>query len=163
MAAYVVMTPPGREAEADATILVRDGFRWLAFLVPVLWFAWHRMWLWASGFLVLDLAISVASGQTGWEAIAFAVGVLVNLWAGFEAASLLSGDLERRGWRMADVVVAPGVQAAEDIHFSNMAAAGAFDRPAPALSAGPARARPLPPRRDNDGPALGLFDHDGDR
>ena len=43
MASYVVMEPP--EGGPEQAILVRDGFALLAFIMPFLWFLWHRMWL----------------------------------------------------------------------------------------------------------------------
>ena len=159
MAAYVVLIPPRAGSGEEEAVVVRDGFAWLAFLVPVLWFAFHRMWLWAAGLLLLDFALSLAAERTGWRVTALAIGLLANLLVGLEAGATRVAHLRRNGWREADVVVAPGRYAAEDIHFANVAARGDIPGPAPAA---PARALPLPPR-DDDGPALGLFDHDGNR
>lgn len=159
MAAYVFLIPPHAAAGDGESVAVKDGFAWIAFIVPVLWFAFHRMWLWAAGFLLLGLALALLAGLTGWEFAATGLGLLANLWAGLEAGSLRAAHLERHGWTEADIVVAPGRGAAEDIHFANLAAGGdALKAP----GAAPPPSRALPRGRD-DGPALGLFDHEGDR
>ncbi len=161
MAAYVFLSPPARTVDGvEDTVAVRDGFAFLAFLVPVLWFAFHRMWLWAAGFLALGVVLAVAADRTGWQGSALLLGLLANIWAGLEAGTARVSHLKRNGWIEADVVVAPGRQAAEDIHFANAAARGDAAG-APSAPAWPA-ARPRP-RDDDDGPALGLFDHEGDR
>ncbi len=157
MTAYVVLIPPRARADDEDVVLVRDGWAWLAFIAPVLWFAFHRMWLWAAGFLALGLVLSVAADRFGWQLAAAAVGVLANLWAGLEAGALRIDHLRRAGWTEGDVVVAPGRQSAEDIHFANVALAGTAPAPAAMMPA-----RPVP-SRGGEGPALGLFDHDGDR
>ena len=56
MASYVVMEPPGasRNDAAAGAVLVRDGFSFLAFLLPPLWLLWHRLWIEAA--LVFALA-----------------------------------------------------------------------------------------------------------
>lgn len=159
MAAYVVLSPPRADAGDEESAVVKDGFTWLAFIVPVLWFAFHRMWLWAAGFLVLGFALFVAADRTGWQVAAVVLQILANLWAGLEAGTMRVAHLERNGWSTADIVVAPGRRAAEDIHFAKVAAKGGATRP-PAVAPGVGRTFPPP---DDEGPALGLFDHDGGR
>ena len=159
MAAYVILIPPNADPGDDGAVVVKDGFAWLAFVIPVLWFAFHRMWLWAAGFLVLGFVLSLAADRTDWQVTALVLGLLVNLWTGLEAGAMQIAHLRRNGWSEADIVVAPDRQAAEDIHFANAVASGGITRPPAGTSA---RGNSLPPRGD-EGPALGLFDHDGGR
>ena len=35
----------GRQRRRRRAVFVRDGFSWLAFLLPPLWLLWHRLWL----------------------------------------------------------------------------------------------------------------------
>lgn len=158
MAAYVVLSPP-HAGDEEGPIVVKDGFAWLAFAVPVLWFAFYRMWLWAAGFLVLGFALALAAEWTGWLATALMLGLLANLWAGLEGGAMRAAHLRRTGWKEADIVVAPGRDAAEEIHFADVATRGDTAGPPAPM---PARANPRHPRGD-DGPVLGLFDHDGGR
>ena len=51
MASFVVMEPPLDRATRDE-LIVRDGFHWLGFFLPLLWFLWHRLWIEAA--VVLD-------------------------------------------------------------------------------------------------------------
>lgn len=153
MASYIVLTPPDAEAGAD-DILVRDGFTWLAFLVPLLWFAWHRMWLWAAAFLLAGLAVSVVADRTDWGGTAIFALAMMALWAGFEAGAQRVAALADRGWIIRDVVVASGRDMAEAIWFDR-------PRPAPRLTKGRKGAIAAPAARRAGGPALGLLDYDG--
>jgi hypothetical protein len=153
MASYVVLTPPDTEA-GDEEILVRDGFTLLAFLVPVIWFVWHRMWLWAAAFLLGGLAVAVAIDRTDWDGTALFAAFLMALWAGLEAGGQRVGALVGRGWTVRDVVVASGRDVAEAAYFRS-----AKPEAPPTGSA----SRPVRPvaARQSGGPALGLLDYDG--
>ncbi|MDP1639902.1 MAG: DUF2628 domain-containing protein, partial [Hyphomicrobium sp.] len=49
MVTYSVHVPPNVSANrlesAEQLVFVKDGFSWLAALVPPLWLLWKRMWL----------------------------------------------------------------------------------------------------------------------
>ena len=44
MASYVFLTPPGRAPGDEKTVVLRDGFSFLAYLFPPVWFLLHRLW-----------------------------------------------------------------------------------------------------------------------
>ena len=52
----------GRAGAADATF-IRDGFSWLAFLLPPLWLLWHRLWI--AAVLALIALVLAAGARTG--------------------------------------------------------------------------------------------------
>ncbi|WP_337875138.1 DUF2628 domain-containing protein [Elioraea sp.] len=102
MRIWTVHVRPGHE-----TILVREGFAWLAFLFPVLWFLAHRMWL----VVVLYLAGATILGAAMRdlpEALIALAGLAVQLLIGFHARDLRRWTLARRGWRLLGVVAARG-------------------------------------------------------
>jgi hypothetical protein len=102
MRVWTVHVRQGRE-----TVLVREGFAWLAFLFPLLWFLANRMWL----VLVLTLALGVAFGAVAdrlAEPLVIAVGLAAQVLIGFHARDLRRWTLARRGWAMIGVVAAPG-------------------------------------------------------
>ena len=106
MAIYVVMEPPGRTEAADATIFVRDGFSWLAFLVSPLWLAWHRLWVEAALAFVAMGLISMFGQWLGLDWAGSALSLLVSLYIGLEGQGLRIAALRRRGWHEWGVIEA---------------------------------------------------------
>jgi hypothetical protein len=112
MASYVVMEQPGRTGTADVA-LVRDGFSWLAFVVPPLWLAWRRLWFEALlAFLVLAL-VSALGEVSGWGFVASLLTLAVSLYVGLEGQNLRVAALRRRGWREWGAVEAASLVDAE--------------------------------------------------
>lgn len=114
MASYVVMEPP--ETHSDAA-LVRDGFYFFAFPVPVLWFLWHRMWLEAG---IAFIAAIVIGLMPGLSPLSFPLALLVGLYVGLDAAALRISALRRRGWREWGVVEAANRIEAETRYFTEL-------------------------------------------
>lgn len=112
MAAYVVMEPPGGEKAEDAT-LVRDGFSWLAFVVPPLWLLWHRLWIEALlAFIVLG-ALSAVGEMLDLGLSGSLLIFLVALYTGLEGAALRITALRRHGWREGGVIEADTIADAD--------------------------------------------------
>ena len=143
MAVYTLhMRGDGPDA-ARAAVLVPEGFSKSAFVFGIFWFLRHRLWLaalaWIFALLLLGLASSVLSvSATFWLAVLFTV------LTGLEANALHRRALVRRGYPIADIVVAAGRDVAERQFFARF-----DDEPAP-----PSR----PATRSAGAPAvLGLF------
>lgn len=146
MAVYVVMEPPGRGHDADATTFVRDGFSWLGFLVPPLWLLWHRLWI-EAGLAVVAIGASAALGEAfGLPAAGALLTLLVMLGVGLEGQALRIAALARRGWRQWGVVVADDLDDA-DARYATDAASAVSQEPLPeprSLPGTPPFARPAP-------------------
>lgn len=102
MRVWTVHVRPGH-----GTILLREGFAWLAFLFPGLWFLVNRMWL----VLVLYLAGAVLLGAAMRDLpdpLIGLAGLAVQLLIGCHARDLRRWTLARRGWRLLGVVAAAG-------------------------------------------------------
>jgi Protein of unknown function (DUF2628) len=98
----------------DRFAFVRDGFHFWAFVLGVVWLAWHRLWLALLGWIVAVVAIDIAMTALGSSEMAvFLADVLLALLLGFEAASLQRWTLSRRNWRQLDIVVADDEESAE--------------------------------------------------
>jgi hypothetical protein len=139
MAVYVAMEPPG--ADRENAVFVRDGFTLPAFLVPVVWFLWHRMWIEAVLALALTLLLGSLDALGGLAAPL--ASLLVSLVIGLEAPTLRLWALRRRGWRERGVAEAENAADAEVRFFL----AGGTDAP------------PAAGRRARAGePVLGLLD-----
>ncbi|MFC3326995.1 DUF2628 domain-containing protein [Mesorhizobium cantuariense] len=151
MAIYVVMEPPGRSEKVDATAFVRDGFAWLGFLVPPLWFAWHRLWIEAALTFVIMGLLSMLGQKLGLGLAGSLLSLLVSLYVGLEGQGLRIAALRRRGWHEWGVVQAGRLDEA-DIHYALEAEALADEAaPVQRMVPDPALARPAQP-----GIALGL-------
>jgi hypothetical protein len=160
MSVYTVHAPPPRRGELDSDptrfAFVRDGFSVWAFLFAPLWMLRHRLWLAFFGYLVVVAAVQVALMAFGTaDGAKIAVGILLALLVGFEAASLRRWTLGRRRWQSLGVVVADDLEAAERRFFDAWMAEGR--RPSvPAAAASTARpANGAPPD------VVGLFPQPG--
>src|SRR5690606_28370124 len=133
-------------------LLVRDGFHFFAFLLPVVWLLFHRLWIEAAAAFVIALGIGAFGTYPGIGTASSVLGFLAAMLLGMEAASLKLAALRRRGWREWGVVEAANADEAE-LRFVTCVASDETERPEAASTAVPAHARPRLP----SGPALGML------
>lgn len=159
MATYVVMEPPaGNAAEAaERAVILRDGFAFLAFLVPPLWLLWHRLWLEAILAVAAGIALTSLGELAGFGLLGAALSLLVSIFVGLEGQALRIARLRRRGWREWGVVEA-GNRADAEIRYlaggePDEAAAQTVHLPASIPAQG----------RSSAAPALGLLGYPGRR
>lgn len=151
MAIYVVMEPPGRTQQADATAFVRDGFAWLGFLVPPLWLLWHRLWIEAA-LAFVALGLLAALGEiAGFGLAGSLLTLLVSIYVGLEGQALRVAALRRRGWREWGVVEAESIDDADTRYVTDADAAPEESLLAPRIVPDATLARPA-----QTGLALGL-------
>jgi hypothetical protein len=98
MASYVVMEPPA-EADRDDVVFVRDGFHFIAFIVPFIWLFWYRLWIEGVVALVVAVAIGWLSGPMLLGNWAMGLSLLVSIYVGIEGPALRQAALRGRGWR----------------------------------------------------------------
>ncbi len=91
--------------EGDLPAAVPDRFRWSAALLPPVHALLHRAWAMLALWLVITVAIVVASLWIGGEA-GFWLYVLFAAWLGFAAPEFHARALARRGWRHGSEIVA---------------------------------------------------------
>ena len=124
-------------------VFVRDGFSFWAFLLTSLWMLRHRLWLVLLGYVVVATALQVGVHLLDASAtVMFAVGFLLSLLVGFEAATLRRFTLGRRGWTNVGIVVGDDVELAERRFFDSwVRATPARRRRRRPLAAAPRRRR----------------------
>lgn len=109
MKTFVVMAPPefedieGSPTETDRLQFISDSFAPLAFLFSGIWLLVHRMWLVFLGYLGFVLVIELLSVTISREAMGV-VAFCVTIIFGFEAQALRRWSLERRKWRVVDII-----------------------------------------------------------
>jgi Protein of unknown function (DUF2628) len=155
MTVYTVHQPRPRKGETtadpDRFVFVRDGFYFWAFLLGPLWMLWHRLWLVLVLYVAGTTALQVGLWRLGVsDGIKFAIGVLIALLVGFEAASLRRWTLGRRRWNNVGLVVAPDLESAERRFFDSWVARRS---PPPAAPVPPSPPR-IPPSTPD---VVGLF------
>lgn len=131
MSTFIAMTPPEGDPHGTRTVFVRDGFALLAFIFPVFWFLWHRIWLWALGFIAIAIGSNLLMEADGWLVTGLCLWLAASLFAGLEGRNLRVERLAARGWRLSNVVRADGIAEAELRHFgkSDGEPAGADEAP----------------------------------
>ncbi len=90
---------------AAQLVFVKDGFSWLAAILPLIWFLVKGLWLELLVFLGVSLVITWGIEASG--ALAEISGMLlliIQIILGFEAGAIQSAALERRGWKLVGTV-----------------------------------------------------------
>ncbi|WP_099867058.1 DUF2628 domain-containing protein [Pararhizobium haloflavum] len=158
MASYVVLKPPGGDPAGEDAVFIRDGFAFLALVLPIVWFLWHRLWLWALVFIALAIATSMMMMTDDWYAAGFALSVATSLLAALEGQNLRIGKHLSKGWEQVAVIAADDVGTAEAVYFAG------HESYAPAVQASPPAARPSEAPRTRRKPGTyGLFEWNGER
>jgi uncharacterized protein DUF2628 len=119
MASWMVMEPAGNGHAANAidAAFVRDGFSFLAFLLPPLWLLWHRLWIEAALAIAALVLAAALHEVTGFALAAPLLWLLVSLFVGLEGNGLRIAALRRRGWQEWGVVEAGSLDDA-DAHYA---------------------------------------------
>ncbi len=125
MSTYVVMEPPlkRRDPVSDKAVFVRDGFAFLAFLVPPLWLLWHRLWIEAAFAFAAVLALAGLGEVAGFGVTGSLLSLLVSIYVGLEGPALRLAALRRRGWHQWGAIEADSVPDAEIRYLTEAAGA----------------------------------------
>jgi hypothetical protein len=159
MAIYVVMEPPAANAveAAERAVLIRDGFAFLAFLVPPLWLLWQRLWIEAALAFAAGVGLTALGETAGLGLLGAALSLLVSIYVGLEGPALRINALRRRGWRDRGVVEAANAREAEIRYLAGE------EEPEEMAVEVPPLAPTGAPRPASTGPALGLLGYPGRR
>jgi hypothetical protein len=121
MASFYALTPKTCRDPAVETLFIRDGFSWGAFLLPLPWMLYRRLWLIVVLSVVVLFLASLAAEEFGLDGLSLAFGLILSLWTGFEGGHLRAMHLEKKGWRIEDVINAPDIDTAEALYFEALA------------------------------------------
>lgn len=103
---------------------VPQGFSWAAFLLPVIWALWHRLWWLALALLAAQAAIGALIAPLAADPLSQSViPVAAQLLFGVLANDWRRAILRRRGLVETALVAAPDRMAAEHRYFQSR-----FDR-----------------------------------
>ncbi|NLH81597.1 MAG: DUF2628 domain-containing protein [Phyllobacteriaceae bacterium] len=158
MTTFTVHAPAGdvvAAARDDLLVFVPEKASFAAFLVPMLWAPWRRLWEVFLGSLVVTVAIQVIGARLD-PRLGAILSLAFAVWFALVANDLRRWTLERRGHRLVAVVEADDVEAAEARFLAGLADParprfGEVERPsappaaAPSVPAHVAPSRDLPP------------------
>ncbi|MEJ2125404.1 MAG: DUF2628 domain-containing protein [Alphaproteobacteria bacterium] len=107
------------EQRASELVFVKEGFSIFAFLAPLIWLLFNRMWWEAAAFfcLMMFLEITVSLLGIGPE-ITAVISFLINIIFAFEARNLQRYGLERNGYSMIAIVSGRNLDEAEQRFLS---------------------------------------------
>lgn len=146
-------------ARADRIAFVKEGFAWLALIVPALWLLYHRMWIEFVVFMALIFGLEWAFGADGQGAeIVGWLSLAITVLFAFEANDLRGWALRRRGYQFAGVASGRDRYAAERSFFESWLPRQR--RPAPLVPPSQKGAAPkgAKPSRGGEGDeVIGLF------
>ncbi len=104
---YNVFIKPDLYNSYEEAVVVREGFSIIAFLFHILWALYNRVW-WVAIFAAF--IIFVTQYLFNYEYISLEIMNILQLatflWIGMEASSLVEESLEKRGYVLADMVLA---------------------------------------------------------
>jgi len=140
MTAYLVLASPGAETPDERSVVVADNFALWAFIAPVIWLMVNRMWLEAVAAVLVLAVASLLAADAGLATVGLAVSLALSLITALEGRNWRISALQRRGWRLVDLVEADDPETAFEIHAARVLAG----EKAPVLKRRPSP-RPLVP------------------
>lgn len=105
--------PAGPAGGPPAFELVKDGFCWAAFFLPLLWAVWRGQWTGLLLYLICILATSTLTVMAApGEAVEIALGLGLALLVGFSANDWRRWRLRKQGYRNIGAVAAADAEEA---------------------------------------------------
>jgi Protein of unknown function (DUF2628) len=122
MARYLVLENRGSKREDDTTF-IRDGFHVFAFVLPVVWLLWHRLWLQAALMFAVMGLLAAALYQFTPQAAPAITGLVnfsLGLLTALEGPAWLVADREKNGATVEGVFIARNLREAEELHAAEL-------------------------------------------
>jgi len=116
MTSYLVLASPGARTPDEKSVVIADQFTLLGFVAPVIWLLFNRLWFEALAAALVTVAASMLAGAAGQLVLGIAIGLALQMITGLEGRNWRAAALQRRGWRLVDVVEADESDTAFEIH-----------------------------------------------
>lgn len=129
MTAYLVLASPGAQIPDERSVVIADRFAVLAFIAPVIWLLFNRLWLEAFAAVLVTAAATALASTAGQPALGIALDLALSLITALEGRGWRAAALQRRGWRLVDVIETDDADVAFHIHASQAAKDGKGQAP----------------------------------
>ena len=105
---------------ADEAVLVKEGFSWPAFFVPLFWLIYKRMWIVLAVYIAIQIVLTSLAALIGLpDGPVFVCSFALSVIIGFEGNNLLRWTLERNRFRQQAIVAGKDLAEAEQRFFVN--------------------------------------------
>jgi hypothetical protein len=121
MTTYLVLASPGASIPDERSVVIADRFAPLAFIAPVIWLLFNRLWLEAVAALALLAVAAAVTGSAGQPLAGLALSLAVSAITALEGRNWRVAALQRRGWQLAGVIESDDPEAAFEIHAAQTA------------------------------------------
>ena len=122
MATFLVLIPPDAKSQDEHARFIRDGFSWVAFLLPYIWLLWHRAWLAAALVFAVQALGSAISDHPVFGLAGVVLCLATNLLVTLEGPTMIVAGLKRNGWTVDAAISADDRATAEEIYYMDIAA-----------------------------------------
>lgn len=113
MASYIILEPQDQQSPTDKAVFIRDGFHLGAFIFPVIWLLWSRLWLEAALTLLIITALGVIATLLNAGDLATYMILAVSFFIGAEFSQWRIKKLQRKGYVEKTVIEARNPAEAE--------------------------------------------------
>ncbi|MEM7619122.1 MAG: DUF2628 domain-containing protein [Pseudomonadota bacterium] len=122
MTSYTIFQPPvpalDSVSRSDELVFVKEGFSWAAFLIPLIWLVYHRVWIGLGLMLAISIVINVIfESLRSPEIYATLAFLAISLIVAFEGNAMRRWQLSRRDYRLIGVVSGRNLSECEEIFF----------------------------------------------
>ena len=106
MARYVIMrhADPAPSGGRQPVVALRDEWSILAFILPLVWLLWHRLWFAAFVVLAAMIALGLLAIEPAYQSFVLPANLLLNFLVGLEASGWRVARAQARGYAVVDVV-----------------------------------------------------------
>ncbi len=159
MRIYTVHELKGARPDGEGLDFVHEGFSWPAFIVPLVWLVYERLWLALILYVVAGTALAVAGAAAGLDATGLLVlNTAFQLAFAFEANDIRRWTLSLRGYRQIGLVAGRNLVEAEREFFRRWRPSPATAHPQTTATVAPAGGAVWPRRPlAEDQEPIGLF------
>lgn len=124
MKIYTVHVKPGVPQAEEKPIFIKEGFNTIAFVFPLLWALFSRLWLTFVLLIIADyVLVQLFSERVLNMGPLCAIDVGIHVLVGLLGNDWRRSSLKRRGYILADVAAADSLLRAEQRYFERYLAA----------------------------------------
>ena len=143
MKPFQVLVPPDARDDDPRATVIPDTAAFAALAFPMLWFAWHRLWLET---IVAAFFAALPALAIVWDVSlvpAMVAQVAFSVFAALEGNARRVADLERKGWRIVSVIREEDAETAFERHVRGLVTTKTDQQPAPVKPVNTVLKRPL--------------------